>query len=195
VIRVACWAHVRRKFYECRTTAPVLAHEALARIRHLYRIEADCRELPAEERRAIRQRETGPLLAAFDSWLGEQSRQVLPKSPLGKAVSYARNQWPDLQTFIRDGELSIDNNLAERTLRAQAIGRKNYLFVGSDRGGHTAAILYSFVGSCKRFGADPFAYLKDVLGRLPTHPGDRLAELLPDAWFAAHPNTRRKAAS
>jgi transposase len=195
VIRVACWAHVRRKFYECRTTAPVLAHEALARIRQLYRIEADCRELPAEERRAIRQRETGPLLAVFDSWLDEQSRQVLPKSPLGKAVAYARNQWPDLQTYIRDGELSIDNNLAERTLRAQAIGRKNYLFVGSDRGGHTAAILYSFVGSCKRLGADPFAYLKDVLGRLPTHPGDRLSELLPDAWFTAHPNTRRKVAS
>jgi transposase len=83
VIRVACWVHVRRKFYECRATSPVQAHEALARIRQLYRIEADCRELPAEERRAIRQRETGPLLAAFDSWLDEQPRQVLPKSPLG----------------------------------------------------------------------------------------------------------------
>ena len=76
-----------------------------------------------------------------------------------------------------------------------AVGRKNYLFVGSDRGGRTAAILYSFVGSCKRLGADPFAYLKDVLGRLPTHPAGRLTELLPDAWFAAHPNTRRKVAS
>jgi hypothetical protein len=195
VIRVACWAHVRRKFYECRTTAHVLAHEALARIRQLYRVEADCRAAPAEERRAIRQRDAMPLLAAFEVWLDEQSRQVLPKSPLGRAINYARNQWPDLQTYTHDGELSLDNNLAERTLRAQAIGRKNYLFVGSDRGGRTAAILYSFVGSCKRIGSDPFAYLKDVLERLPTHPADRLAELLPDAWFAAHPDVRRKVAS
>ena len=87
------------------------------------------------------------------------------------------------------------NNVSERSLRAQAIGRKNYLFVGSDRGGRTAAILYSVVGSCKRLGADPFGYLKDILERLPTHPGDGLEELLPDAWFAAHPNTRRKVAS
>ncbi|QDV39463.1 IS66 family transposase [Tautonia plasticadhaerens] len=195
VIRVACWAHVRRKFYECRTTAPILAHEALARIRRLYRIETDCREMPAEERQAIRQRDAVPILAAFGAWLDEQSRQVLPKSPLGQAIAYARNQWPDLQTYTRDGELSIDNNLAERSLRAQAIGRKNYLFVGSDRGGRTAATLYSFAGSCKRLGADPFAYLREVLERLPTHPAARLAELLPDAWFAAHPDARRKAAS
>jgi transposase len=195
VTKVACWAHVRRKFYECRTTAPVPAHEALARIRQLYRIEANGRTLPADERRAIRQREAVPILEAFGTWLDEQSCQVLPKSPLGKAIAYARNQWPDLQTYTRDGELSIDNNLAERTLRAQAIGRKNYLFVGSDRGGRTAAILYSVVGSCTRLGGDPFAYLKDVLERLPTHAAERLGELLPDAWFAAHPNTRRKVAS
>ena len=195
VIRVACWAHARRKFYECRTTAPVLAHEALARIRQLYRIETGCRALPADERQAIRERDAVPLLEAFEAWLDEQSRQVLPKSPLGKAIAYARNQWPDLQTYTRDGALSIDNNLAERTLRAQAIGRKNYLFVGSDRGGRTAAILYSVVGSCTRLDGDPFAYLKDVLERLPTQPAERLGELLPDAWFAAHPNVRRKIAS
>ena len=104
VIRVACWrAHARRKFYECRTTAPVLAHEALARIRQLYRIETGCRALPADERQAIRERDAVPLLEAFEAWLDEQSRQVLPKSPLGKAIAYARNQWPDLQTYTRDG--------------------------------------------------------------------------------------------
>ncbi|WP_197447157.1 IS66 family transposase [Tautonia plasticadhaerens] len=195
VIKVACWAHVRRKFYECRTTAPVLAHEALARIRQLYRIEAECRALPAAKPREIRQRDAVPLLAAFEAWLDEQCRQMLPKSPLGKAIAYARNQWQGLQTYTRDGELSIDNNLAERTLRAQAIGRMNYLFVGSDRGGRTAAVLYSFVGSCRRLGADSFAYLRDVLERLPTHPAERLGELLPDAWFVAHPNARRKVAS
>jgi hypothetical protein len=127
--------------------------------------------------------------------LDEQSRKVLPKSPLGQAISYARAQWEDLQTYTRDGDLSIDNNVSERSLRAQAIGRKNYMFVGSDRGGRTAATLYSLVGSCKRHQVDPFAYLKDVLERLPTHPADRFGELLPDAWLETHPQARRNVAS
>jgi len=120
---------------------------------------------------------------------------VLPKSPIGQAIAYARAQWQDLQAYTRDGELSIDNNLSERMLRDQAIGRKNYLFVGSDRGGRTAAILYSVVASCKRHEIDPFAYLRDVLERLPTHPVDRLADLVPDTWFVDHPRARRKVAS
>jgi transposase len=195
VIRVACWAHARRKFYDARTSAPLPAHEALARIRQLYRIEEACKDLSAEARRVIRQRDAVPLLDSFGEWLTEQSRRVLPKSPIGQAVSYARAQWEDLQTYTRNGDLSIDNNLAERTLRAQAIGRKNYLFVGSDRGGRTAAILYSLVSSCKRHHIDPFAYLKDVLERMPTHPAEQLADLLPDGWFVAHPHGRRKVAS
>jgi hypothetical protein len=195
VIRVACWAHARRKFYEARNTAPLPAYEALARIRQLYRIEDTCKDLPAEERRAIRQRDAVPLLVSFGEWLEELGRGALPKSPIGQAVSYARAQWADLQTYTRDGELSIDNNVSERSLRAQAIGRKNYLFVGSDRGGRTAATLYSLVGSCKRHRVDPFAYLKDILERLPTHPAARLGELLPDAWIAANPDARSKVAS
>ena len=119
----------------------------------------------------------------------------LPKSPVGKAISYARNQWQDLQTYTRDGELSIDNNISERNVCAQAIGRKNYLFVGSDRGGRTAATLYSLVGGCNRHQVDPFAYLKDVLERLPAHPPEALGELLPDAWLEAHPGARRRVAS
>jgi transposase len=195
VIRVACWAHARRKFYEAQTTAPLLAHEALARIRQLYLIEDACKGLSAEARCAIRQRDAVPLLNAFGEWLDELSRKVLPKSPIGQAIAYTRSQWKDLQTYTRDGELSIDNNVSERSLRAQAIGRKNYLFVGSDRGGRTAATLYSLVASCKRHHADPFAYLKDVLERLPTHPATALSELLPDAWLEAHPGARRRPAS
>jgi transposase len=195
VIRVACWAHVRRKFYEARYTAPLPAHQALARIGQLYEIERACAEIPAEERRVIRQRDAVPLLNAFGEWLDEQSRIVLPKSAVGLAIAYARNQWDDLQTYTRDGELSIDNNVSERSVRAQAIGRKNYLFVGSDRGGRTAATLYSLVGSCRRHQVDSFAYLKDVLERLPSHPVDRLGELLPDAWVSAHAQARRKVAS
>lgn len=134
VIRVACWAHAGRKFDEARTTAPLLSHLALARVQQLYRIEKACVNLSAEYRRVIRQRHAVPLLNSFGEWLDEQGRKVLPKSPIGKAVSYARAQWEDLQTYIRDGELSIDNNVSERSLRPRAIGRKNYMFVGSDRG-------------------------------------------------------------
>jgi hypothetical protein len=171
------------------------AYEALARIRQLYRIEDACKDLSAEARSAIRQRDAAPLLNAFGEWLEEQTRKALPKSPIAQAISYARAQWEDLQAYTRDGELSIDNNVSERSLRAQAIGRKNYMFVGSDRGGRTAATLYSLVASCKRHHVDPFAYLKDVLERLPTHYGTTLGELLPDAWLAAHPGARRRAAS
>jgi hypothetical protein len=167
----------------------------LARIRQLYRIEDACKDLSAEERRVIRQRDAVPLLDSFGEWLEEQGRKALPKSPIGQAISYARAQWEDLQTYTRDGDLSIDNNVSERGLRAQAIGRKNYLFVGSDRGGRTAATLYSLGGSCNRHQIDPFAYLKDILDRLPTQPADRLDELLPDAWVAANPDARRRIAS
>src|SRR5262249_62264740 len=120
---------------------------------------------------------------------------VLPKSPIGQAIAYAQSNWPALLRYTESGELSIDNNLAERMLRAQAIGRKNWLWVGSDRGGRTAAVLFSFTASCKRHDIRPFAYLRDVLGRLPTQPTDQLEELLPDVWFAAHPSARRKAAA
>src|ERR1700722_11152745 len=195
VIRVACWAHARRKFYDARHTAPLPAHQALARIGQLYQIEEACKDLSAEERCVIRQRDAVPLLNAFGEWLDEQSRIILPKSPVGQAISYARNQWQDLQTYTGDGELSIDNNVSERSLHAQAIGRKNYLFVGSDRGGRTAATLYGLVGTCKRHQIDPFAYLKDVLDRLPRHPADRLGDLLPDAWVAVHSRTRLEIAS
>jgi transposase len=195
VIRVACWAHTRRKFHDARFTDPLPAHQALARIWQLYEIERACKDLSADERGVIRQRDAVPLLNALGEWLDEQSRKILPKSAVGQAISYARNQWEDLQTYTRDGELSIDNNVSERSVRAQAIGRKNYLFVGSDRGGRTAATLYSLVGSCNRHHVDPFAYLKDILERLPTHPSDRLGELLPDAWIAMNPHARRKKAS
>jgi hypothetical protein len=136
-----------------------------------------------------------PLLNGFGEWLEGQSRKILPKSPIGQAISYARAQGEDLQTYTPDGELSINNNGSEWSLRAQVIGHKNYLFVGSNRGGRTAATLYSLVASCKHHRVDPFAYLKNILEQLPAHPADRLGELLPDAWSAANPDARRRAAS
>jgi transposase len=169
VIEVACWAHVRRKFYESRTSAPVQAHAALARIRQLYKIEHDVAELSAEDRRALRQRDALPLLNAFEEWLTEQGHKALPKSPIGQAIAYAQSNWAALLRYTEHGDLSIDNNLAERTLRAQAIGRRNWTFLGSDRGGRTAAVLYSLTGTCRHHNLDPFAYLQDVLRRLPAH--------------------------
>jgi transposase len=195
VIEVACWAHVRRKFFEARTSAPLPAHAALARIRQLYKIETAAEGLPAEGRRALRQRESVPLLRAFGEWLTEEDRRALPKSPIGQAIAYAQSNWTALCRYPEHGDLSIDNNLAERMLRAQAIGRKNWTFLGSDRGGRTAAVLYSLTGTCRHHDIDPFAYLQDVLRRLPSLPTDQLDELLPDVWFVSHPSARRKKAA
>jgi len=131
---------------------------------------------------------------AFGEWLAEQGRHVLPKGPIGQAIAYAQSNWAALCRYPERGDLSIDNNLAERLLRAQAIGRRNWTFLGSDRGGRTAAVLYSLTGTCKHHGIDPFAYLQDILRRLPSHPAEQLDELLPDVWFASHLSARRKTA-
>ena len=192
---VACWAHVRRKFFEARTSAPVPAHAALARIRQLYKIETAAEGFTADDRRALRQRESVPLLVAFGEWLTEQERHALPKSPIGQAISYGQANSAALCRYPEHGRLSIDNNLAERMLRAQAIGRKNWTFLGSDRGGRTAAVLYSLTGTCKHLDIDPFAFLDDILRRLPSQPAGRLNELLPDTWFASHAAARRKTAA
>jgi transposase len=195
VIEVACWAHVRRKFFESRTSAPVLAHAALARIRQLYKIETAAEGFSTGDRCALRQRESVPLLTAFGEWLTEQGRLALPKSPIGQAIAYAQSNWVALCHYPEHGELSIDNNLAERMLRAQAIGRRNWTFLGSDRGGRTAAVLYSLTGTCKHHDIDTFAYLQDIFRRLPSQPAGQLDELLPDVWFASHPAARRKTAA
>ena len=192
---MACWAHVRRKFFEARTSAPMPAHAALAWIRQLYAVEHDAEEFPAEQRHALRQRDSVPRLEAFGEWLTEQARFALPKSPIGQAIAYAQSNWAALCRYPEHGGLSIDNNLAERMLRAQAIGRRNWTFLGSDRGGRTAAVLYSLTGTCRHHGIDPFAYLRDVLRRLPAHTTGELDEFLPDAWFASHPAARRKKAA
>jgi hypothetical protein len=133
----------------------------------------------------LRQEQAVPLLTMLCQWLDRERDQALPKSPIGEAIGYARNHWAALARYTTQGYLAIDNNAAERALRAIAVGRKNYLFFGSDAGGETAAVLYSLVQTCKRLGVEPWRYLRDVLERLPTGPADRLEELLPDRWAAA----------
>jgi len=184
VTEVACWAHARRKFYEARTTDSATATQALAYIRLLYDVEDKAKELKPEERTALRQKESLPRLGEFKSWL--ESRQaahggpVLPKSPMGGAITYVLNQWEALCVYTTDSDLNIDNNVSENALRRVAVGRKNWLFCGSDQGGHTAAVLFSMIATCDRHKVDPFAYLRDVLTRLAAHPMHRLAELLPE---------------
>ena len=186
VTEVACWAHARRKFVEAQKTEPALAAEAIARVRALYEVERRARELPVAERLALRQAASAPLVRSLGAWLEQLRATVLPKSPLGQAVGYALNQWPALNVYLTDGDLRIDNNAAENALRGTAIGRKNWLFWGSETGGRTAAALTSFTATCKRHGLNPWLYLKDVLTRLPSCPPEQVATLLPDTWAAAH---------
>jgi transposase len=181
---VGCWAHARRKFHDARASDPARAHEALARIRRLYDAEAEVKPLDDAGRRTARQTRARPVLDDLFSWMGEQHRQVLPKSPMALAVGYALGNRAALTRYTEAGFLSIDNNASERALRAVAVGRKNYLFAGSDAGGRSAAALYSVVGTCRRLGRDPFAYLRDVFGRLPAVPADSLDAFLPDRGAA-----------
>jgi transposase len=183
---VACWAHARRKFYDARSNAPRQANEILEWIRQLYDIEDRAREWSAEERQAVRQREAVPILDRIEARLDELTGRVLPKSALGQAVTYARNQWAALRRYTGDGRLTIDNNVSERTLRLQAIGRNNWQFLGSAGAGSRAAVLFTILAGAKRHHLEPWAYLRDVLLRLSAGETD-LEPLLPDRWAASHP--------
>jgi transposase len=185
VLEVGCWAHARRYFWDAKGADAGRALRALGAIRELYAVEADARALAADARRAQRQERARPVLERFKTWLDEQADVILPKSPIGEAVGYARKQWGALTRYLDDGDLAIDNNVSERALRKVVVGRGNWLFCGNDEGGRRAAILYSLVGTCKEHGLDPWAYLRDVLARIPTHPDSRRAELLPRHWTTA----------
>jgi len=180
----ACWAHARRAFYDIHQAnqSPVAA-EALNRIGTLYAIESEIRGRPPDERAAIRQARAGPLLESLRAWLRETLGKLSKKSELAKAIGYVLTRWPALTRYRDDGGIEIDNNAAERALRAVALGRKNYLFCGSDAGGERAAGIYSLIGTAKLNGLDPEAYLRHVLERIADHPINRVAELLP--WTVA----------
>ncbi len=176
----ACWAHARRKFYDVyKDLASPLATKALQRITALYAIEGEIRGQPPDLRRTVRQSRASPLLEQLEVWLNQTLTQVSKKSALGGAILYALNRWQALTRYCDDGRIEIDNNAAERALRAVALGRKNYLFVGSNAGGERAAAIYSLVGSAKLNGLNPQAYLTHVLERIADHPINRVDELLP----------------
>jgi transposase len=195
IFEVGCWAHGRRNFHDARTSDAARAAEALARIGFFYDVEREAKAIIDKQkldgdqadalRLKMRQERTLPKLKEFKLWIDEQAKVVLPKSPIAQAINYANNHWDALLRFTEHGFLNIDNNAAERALRAGAVGRKNWMFVGSDEGGRTAAVLYTFTQTCRRHGIDPFAYLQDVLARLPKGDYQELADLFPHRWAEA----------
>jgi transposase len=180
----ACWAHARRKFYDIhQATDSPLALEALNRIAELYAIEEQIRGQPPQTRQQIRTARAGPKLAELHAWMIQTRSHLSKKSDLAGAIHYALSRWRALTRYCDDGCIEIDNNAAERSLRAVALGRKNYLFAGSDAGGERAAAIYSLLGTAKLNGIDPEAYLRFVIERIAEHPINRIEELLP--WYVA----------
>jgi len=207
VKEVACWAHARRYFYDTRKSDAAASTQALAHIRLLYDVETQAKEAAGQsgidpvadadrfheqlvsDRYRLRQEFAVPRLAQFKTWLESQQAAnggpILPKSPMGQAITYATNQWEALCIYTTDGRLNIDNNPAENAHRRVAVGRKNWLFCGSDNGGHTAAVLFSLIATCERHKVEPFAYLRDVLTRIAATPMSQLDQLLPNRWQPA----------
>jgi transposase len=182
VTEVACWAHARRKFFDAKSTDGKRSAHLLALVGELYDVERRAKDLSEEARLELRQSESVPVLERIKTWLGDEVRVVLPRSPMAAAFGYALNQWEALSVYTTQGFLSIDNNAAERALKRVAIGRKNWLFAGNDRAGQTAATLYSLIASAERHGVDPQRYLTSVLAKIPATPAGEMDQFLPDVW-------------
>lgn len=184
VIYVTCWAHVRRYFIKAQDTEPKASTEILTLIAKLYKIEKQHKHSPPEERRKARHKHSIKILKKIRKKLLNQqsSGEYLPQSPMSQAIEHGLKLWRNLCMYLKDGRIPIDNNLAENAIRPIALGRKNWMFFGSENGGNTAAILMSFTSTCRKLKMDTWQYLKDVLQRINTHPISKIDELLPDHW-------------
>lgn len=181
---IACMAHIRRSIFEARADAPLAVDLALAAIQKLYRIEsrAKAMRLSLEARLQLRQREAKPIFLEVGQLIATLRKDVLPKSPLGQALKYAENQWPSMARYLEVPQAELDNNSIEHSLRGVVLGRRNWLHVGQESGGEKAANLFSLMITCKRLNVEPYAYLHDILQRLPSHPNKDIWQLTPRGW-------------
>jgi transposase len=188
IVEVGCWAHARRHFYDAKETDLARMGAVLASIAQLYGVEKLARErkISGEARRILREQGARPVLNELQAYLLRIRTELLPKSVAGQAVAYALKNWAALTRYCEDGDLEIDNNAAERSLRGIAVGRNNWTFFGSDHGGKTAAVLRTFVASCERVKVDPYAWFSDVLARIASYPVNQLDQLLPHNWAPAN---------
>ena len=184
VTEVACWAHARRKFYDAQDSDEERATQMLALIGELYRIEREVKDADEATRLALRQERSVPILGRIKSWLDTEQEVVLPRSPMATAITYARNQWTALNTYVTQGYLNIDNNASERALKRVALGRKNWLFAGNDAAAENHARLWSLIASCERHQVDPQRYLTSVLAKIGMTPREELEQFMPDVWKA-----------
>jgi transposase len=184
LMHVACMAHIRREVFEARADAPMAVDLVLAAIQKLYRIEARAKAdgLSLEARQELRQREAKPIFLEVGQLIATMRKDVLPKSPLGRALNYAENQWPAMARYLEVPQAELDNNSTEHSLRGVVLGRRNWLHVGQEAGGEKAANLFSLMTTCKRLGVEPYAYLHDILRRLPSHPNKDIWQLTPRGW-------------
>jgi hypothetical protein len=189
LVPVGCWSHARRKLVDALDEQANEAMELVNEVRGLYLVERHARDqcLDARQRYQLRQQTSLPILQALEGRLESLQQKVLPQSPLGKAVSYCRNEWPALKRYLSDGRLEIDNNLTENAIRPSAVGKKNWLFIGHPQAGWRSAVIYSIVVSCRRRAIEPWDYLRDALTRLPTMQQSELSSLLPANWKPAQP--------
>ena len=183
-----CWAHARRGFFEAQEQAPQVAGWILKQIGILYRWEERLRQTRAGPmaRKVFRASHHRMVVARLHRALNKLQSRYLPQSPMGQAISYAPNRWPALERFLEHGEVEIDNNLVENAIRPTAVGKKNWLFFGSEEAGQRSAVIYTLVANCRLHGVEPHAYLKDVLERLPTTTNQTVAQLTPLNWERAH---------
>jgi len=185
---LGCMAHVRRKFEQALNNDKNRSEYVLNKIKELYLIERKADGMNAEQRKALREEESHPILKKMRQWMEEQYKQVLPKSVIGNALGYALSLWERLIRYIEDGRYEIDNNWVENAIRPVAIGRKNYLFAGSHDGARQAAIIYSLLNTCKKNNIEPYKWLHDILNRITDYPINQLENLLPNNWKSTNPN-------
>ena len=179
IVHLACWAHARRYFEQSLDQDKVRAEHVLLEIQKLYAIERELKDVTSEKRKEQRLEKSLPIINELGKWLFRESNNVLPKSSIGKAINYTKNLWDSLQSYLYDGDLYIDNNLVENSIRPNALGRKNYLFAGSHEGAQRTAMFYSFLGTCKLNGINPEKWLAKVLSQIADHKVNKLYELFP----------------